>query len=157
MWQNDLPNPLVRADIQVQPLLLAALPEDVGKIGFVPDLEVGSVDGISGLQILQQSIQEQVVICPIPVVSRPDGRFVGPVGAPDVVRQDLELGSILTTRLVVGESRIEPCFVFGLAPDPSTSRLVQLSAAGTTESEGNVGVEVIWDLVGLVWDSVDHS
>jgi hypothetical protein len=154
---GNLPNSLVRADVQIQPLLLTPLPEDVREIGLVPDLEIGPIDGISGLEVLEQSIQEQVIVGPIAVIARPDRRCVRPVGAPDVVRQNLELSSVLAARLVVRESRVETRFVLGLAPDPSASRCVQLGSTGTAKTEGNVGVEVVRDLIWLVWDAVNHS
>lgn len=149
-------NQLVRSNPEVEPLLLAALPEE-RYLGFVPGIPHQALEGIVGLEIGHELFDEGVVIGPVAVIAGPYCRRVGLVRAPDVVGEDDEIPAVFATGPVVDEGRIQAPIVFRQSPDPSPIWSVFLRATRSAIVETDVGVPMRLNLVESVRDAVDES
>ena len=87
------------------------LPEDIGKVGLVPDLEVETGCHAVVLNLSEQCGEELVVISPVSTVTG-HGDLCRSIGTPQVCYQDLEASTVLACSLVVAESRIETILFF---------------------------------------------
>lgn len=77
------------------------------------------------------------------------------IRAPDIVRQGDKVRLVLAAGLVIGQRRFQTPLV--LIPDPASCRSAELCTAGSSVVEADVSIEVVWDLVGSVWDTIDEA
>ncbi|KAJ5919302.1 hypothetical protein N7466_010245 [Penicillium verhagenii] len=130
-----IPENLMRPNIQVKPLLLSPSPER-RPIRFIPNIPHQPLKRIISLKISHERTQEQIIIRPISIITRPHRRRISMIRAPNIMRQQNKVRAVLATAAV---------------------RRIELCAAGSAVIESHVRVPVVGDEVGRVWDSIDEA
>ena len=77
------------------------------------------------------------------------------LSSPDIVWQNDEVRPIFPCRQVVRLRTRKASSI--LIPDPTTIRGFLLSTASSSIVESHFSVEVVRDLIGLLWDAIDEA
>lgn len=94
----------MRPDIEVNPLLHTPFTfPKYTDIRLIPYFVNCAVNGVIGVEIIQQLADKIIVVIPLAIVSRPNTAGIGIVRSPDIVCQPAYLGIIFTTGVVVRE------------------------------------------------------
>lgn len=147
----------MRANVQVNPPLLATRPISRAHIGLIPDIPDETFERIIGLQVGHQPAHEFVIVRPIPIIARPHSRRIGMISPPDIMRQQDKSRTKLATSPIIGQRRLRPSLVVLRAPDPASSGGLELRATGARIVESDIRVPVVWDLALGIGDPVEDA
>lgn len=87
-------------NVQVNPLLLIAFPEDTN-VGFIPNIPDQTLQRMVGLEVLHQGPHKQVIIRPVAPITGPNRGRICIIGPPDIVWEQDKVGTVLAAGAVV--------------------------------------------------------